>query len=384
MAKCDACPGLSYCWVQFSSCVNPGTPAAVEKTLPWERVGRGQCSPAYRGSQLPRLICQVLWLCQGKGTWKCWATEMRPLHPKISTKQAAVARFGKLIANRNQRASVPTSSCSGACFDTQLLSQNMPWEGRSSIAVTLLPASTLRYTLPCEQRGAAATLLWRVWNPCLRNKHHAHWSGVFPIHLTTAAWFLLVLAGARHWCSQVLQCAHSAAPTVLTWCSSCKRPDGVGQGSQETAVADWLSSSSGSLLPTVVWPLLIPAQQPLQNPSSSWHCWAWKCVQQGEKQVWGWGEVLSQDVKEIWKAYLGGICWVSKGFWCIQSLVSLTFWLLCKSSLAFSKFLCPVLTEKLPYLNNLQWKEVREKRSSEGRMFSSFYSSSIPSSFSSI
>lgn len=78
--------------------------------------------------------------------------------------------LGKLIANRNQRASVPTSSCSGACFDTQLLSQNMPWKGQGSIAVTLLPSSTLRYTLPCEQRGAATTLLCRGWNPCLRNK----------------------------------------------------------------------------------------------------------------------------------------------------------------------------------------------------------------------
>lgn len=111
-------------------------------------------------------------------------------------------------------------------------------------------------------------------------------------------------------------------------CSSCKRPDGVGQGSQETAMVDWLAGSGGSLLHTVIWPLLGPAQQPLQNPSSKW-----KHMQQrfwGEKQVWRCGDegrFILQEGKEI-GACLGGNrqqpnIGCPKAF---DSSVSLIFW----------------------------------------------------------
>lgn len=311
----------------------------------------------------------------------CWDAATSSSQHKITS---SATHFTKLIANRNQRASAPANPVLELVLTLNFSHRTCPgWAEVAllSLLSLLLPSSSDAHcpeSKEVQQPRSSEEAGIHVWgiNTLLRGP--LEWSVPSPSHNCCTD------LSSPCWCTTLMQ-PGPAVGSHTCWPGAPAARDQMGLTGCPAVVA----SAAHCDLATPYASSATTAKPKLQLTVLSL-----KCTQQGfwgEKQVWGWGEVLSLEVKEIWRACLRGsrqqpYAGCPKAFDVYSHKYLLHFglkpslwWPLCESNLVFSRllYLCAVLTEKLAYLNSLQWKEVRMKKSSEGRTFSSVFKGTI-------
>lgn len=313
--------------------------------------------------------------------WRC-----RLLH-LANTKWPAAACFVKLTPHRNPRTLTPTNSVSEAHSDTQLLSQTM--HGRTEVALMsslsqLVPSSSA--ALPWAHKGAASTLLWRDWDLCpavgLQKNHHArrhtrvkHSHPISrPLHSSSHA-LPVPNADAVRTCHVPTLVLQLEDPT-RSWTGQ-PRDNSSWWAAAALSCTLRLGSSSCQL------------SSHCQTPAPSEDTKVYAAEEPGERNRCGDGGRLKK-----YKVFAGeGVAsslmlagqrhlvdtvmppnssfvtsmWASDHLCARITMLPLDFRSVCMW----------VLKQKLPYSNNLQWKEARVKKSSEGRMFSSVFRGTI-------